>query len=79
MTAMQLICEIGDFSRVKSALVLMGYLGVIPSQHSSGSTARYGGIAKIGFLLIMTQLTLPLFYASHPGQLFLRNGQCTDL
>ena len=79
MTAMQLIREIGDFSRFKSAPLLMGYLGVIPSQHSSGSTTRYGDITKTGFLLIMTQLTLPLFYASHPSQLFLRNGQCTDL
>ena len=48
MTAMQLICEIGDFSRFKSAPALMGYLGLIPSQHSSGSTTRYGGITKTG-------------------------------
>lgn len=48
MTAMQLICEIGDFSRFKSAPALMGFLGLIPSQHSSGNTARYGSITKTG-------------------------------
>ena len=48
MTAMQLICETGDFSRFKSAPALMSYLGLIPSQHSSGSTTRYGGITSTG-------------------------------
>ncbi|MCY4160027.1 MAG: transposase [Bacteroidetes bacterium] len=36
----------GDFIRFKSAPALMGYPGLIPSQHSSGSTTRYGGITK---------------------------------
>ena len=48
MTAMQLICEIGDFSRFKSATALMGYLELTPLQHLSGSTTRYGGITKTG-------------------------------
>ncbi|MXW15559.1 MAG: IS110 family transposase [Rhodothermaceae bacterium] len=47
-TAMQLVCEIGDFSRFKSATTFMGFLGLVPSQHSSGSTTRHGGITKTG-------------------------------
>lgn len=48
MTAMQLMTEIGDFSRFEHPMALMAYLGLIPSQHSSGRTIRHGGITKTG-------------------------------
>ncbi|MDE2769953.1 MAG: transposase [Bacteroidota bacterium] len=40
--------EIADFSRFEHLMALMAYLGLIPSQHSSGRTIRQGGITKTG-------------------------------
>jgi transposase len=38
----------GDLSRFESPRLLMGYLGLVPSEHSSGGTIRRGGITKTG-------------------------------
>ena len=48
ITAMQLICEIGDFRRFEKPTALMAYLGLVPSQRSSGNTIRSGAITKTG-------------------------------
>ena len=48
ITAMQLVCEIGDFRRFESPTALMAYLGLVPSQRSSGTTIRTGAITKTG-------------------------------
>ena len=45
---MQLLCEIGDFRRFERPTALMAYLGLIPSQRSSGNTIRSGSITKAG-------------------------------
>ena len=47
-TAMQLVCEMGDFRRFSSAKALMAYLGLVPSQRSSGASLRYGSITQTG-------------------------------
>lgn len=47
-TAMQLVCELGDIRRFGHPTALMAYLGLVPSQRSSGATIRYGGITKTG-------------------------------
>lgn len=47
-TAIGLITEIGDLSRFDSPRPLMAWLGVTPSEHSSGATRRQGGITKAG-------------------------------
>jgi hypothetical protein len=41
-------CLTGDLSRFESPRLLMGYLGLVPSEHSSGGTIRRGGITKTG-------------------------------
>ena len=46
--ALSLVCEIGDFTRFPSAAAFMSYLGLVPSEHSSGKTRRQGGITKAG-------------------------------
>ena len=46
--ALSLICEIGDFSRFPSAAAFMSYLGLVPSEHSSGKTRHQGSITKAG-------------------------------
>jgi transposase len=40
--------EVGDFSRFTNPRQLMAYLGLAPSEHSSGATVRRGGITKAG-------------------------------
>ena len=45
--AVALVAEIGeDFSRFSSARDLMAYFGLVPGEHSSGSTVRPRGITK---------------------------------
>ncbi len=48
LTAMILICEIGDVRRFASPRQLMGYLGLTVSETSSGGVERRGGITKTG-------------------------------
>jgi transposase len=48
LTALALVCEIGDFRRFPSAGAFMSYLGLIPSEFSSGKKRRQGGITKTG-------------------------------
>ncbi len=42
------IASTGDLSRFDSPRLLMGYLGLVPSEHSSGGTVRRGSITKTG-------------------------------
>jgi transposase len=48
VTAATLVAEIGDITRFTNPRQLMAYLGLVPSEHSSGSTRRQGGITKAG-------------------------------
>ena len=48
LTAMTLVCEIGDVRRFASPRQLMGYLGLTVSEMSSGGVERRGGITKTG-------------------------------
>jgi len=48
LTALALICEVGDFMRFGSAESFMAYLGLVPSENSSGGARRQGGITKAG-------------------------------
>jgi transposase len=48
IVAVTVVAEVGDFSRFANPRQLMAYLGLVPSEHSSGSTIRRGGITKAG-------------------------------
>ena len=48
VTAVVLAAEIGDFKRFRTARQLMAYLGLVPSEQSSGTTRRQGGITRTG-------------------------------
>jgi transposase len=48
LSAVTFISTTGDLNRFASPRMLMGYLGLVPSEHSSGSTVRRGGITKTG-------------------------------
>src|SRR5262245_6644459 len=43
-----LVAEVGDFSRFTKPRQLMAYLGLAPSERSSGTRVRRGGITKAG-------------------------------
>ena len=42
------MAELGDITRFTNPRQLMAYLGLVPSEHSSGRTRRQGGITKAG-------------------------------
>ena len=46
--AMVLVTEIGDFRRFEHPGKLMAYVGLVPSEHSSGGSRRQGSITKAG-------------------------------
>ena len=48
ITAMTTLAELGDITRFDSPRELMAYLGLVPSEHSSGGTRRQGGITRTG-------------------------------
>jgi transposase len=48
LTAFALVAEIGDFSRFKTAEEFMAFVGLVPSEHSSGEQRRQGAITKVG-------------------------------
>ena len=46
--AVTLIAALGDLHRFDTPRQLMSYLGLIPSEHTSGERRRQGGITKTG-------------------------------
>ncbi len=48
ITAVSLIAELGDLTRFDNPRQLMSYLGLTPSEYSSGDRRRLGGITKTG-------------------------------
>jgi transposase len=48
IAAVTLIAELGDLSRFDNPRQLMSYLGLVPSEHSSGERRRQGSITKTG-------------------------------
>jgi len=48
LSAVGLCAEIGDWARFPRPGHLMSYLGLVPSEHSSGQTRRQGSITKTG-------------------------------
>lgn len=48
ISAVTIISELGDLKRFGSARQLMAYLGLVPSEHSTGLTKQRGSITKSG-------------------------------
>jgi transposase len=48
INAVTVAAEIGDPRRFDTPRQLMGYLGMVPSEHSTGASVRRGGITKTG-------------------------------
>ena len=48
IVATTMVVEIGDLRRFENPRQLMAYLGLVPSENSSGQTTKRGGITKTG-------------------------------
>jgi transposase len=48
LTALAIGVEIGDFSRFRTAQEFMAFVGLVPSEHSSGERRSQGSITKVG-------------------------------
>jgi len=48
ITAAITVAELGDISRFRHPKELVAYLGLVPSEHSSGESTKRGGITKTG-------------------------------
>jgi transposase len=48
LSALGLVAEIGDFKRFQTAEEFMAFVGLVPSEHSSGERRRQGSITKVG-------------------------------
>lgn len=56
LTAMELLLELGDFTRFRRSSQLAAYVGLTPSQYSSGDKVRLGRITGIGKPQLSTNL-----------------------
>lgn len=48
LSAVGLAAEVGDFARFERPAQLMSYLGLVPSEHTTGEKRRQGSITKTG-------------------------------
>lgn len=69
VTAVGLVAEIGDLSRFAHPRQLMSYLGLVPSEHSSGERVRRGSITKTGNSHARRLLTEAAWCYRHPARI----------
>jgi transposase len=68
LVAATVVAEVGNFSRFDSPRQLMAYLGLNPSEHSSGMTIKRGPITKTGNSLARTCLVEAAWTYRHPAR-----------
>ena len=67
IVAVTVAAEVGDFSRFAKPRQLMAYLGLVPSERSSGGTVRRAGITKAGNALARRVLIEGAWAYPHAG------------
>jgi transposase len=67
VSATAFLAEIGDLSRFQTPRELMGYLGLVPSEHSTGDTIKRGPITKTGNRRARRILVECAWSYRHPG------------
>jgi transposase len=68
VTAIALVAELHDFRRFQTARALMAYLGLVPSEHSSGERQRRGAITRAGNVHVRRLLIEAAWHYRHrPG------------
>ena len=66
LTAVGLVCEIGDFQRFRRAEEFASFVGLVPSEHSSGERRRPGSITKVGNSHVRRLLVEAAWHARRP-------------
>lgn len=66
--AVTLICELGDLTRFDTPRQLMGYLGLVPREESSGPARRQGPITKAGNGFARRALIEAAWAYQHPAR-----------
>jgi transposase len=79
-TAMLILAELHDFRRFASAPALMAYLGLVPSEDSTGEKHRRGRITRTGNALVRRLLVEAAWHYQHRPRVGValarrRNGQ----
>jgi transposase len=72
VTALTVVAELHDFRRFQTARDLMGYLGLVPSEHSSSDQRRLGGITKAGNAHVRRVLIEAAWHYRHPPRVSYR-------
>lgn len=68
ITAVGFLAEIGDLSRFASPRQLMAYLGLVPSERSTGDNVRRGSITKAGNIRARRLLVESAWSYRHPAR-----------
>ena len=68
LTATTIMAELGDLQRFTGAPQLMAYLGLVPSEHSSGGSKSRGGITKTGNGHVRRVLVEAAWTYRHPAR-----------
>lgn len=68
IAAATLAAEIGDITRFSTPRQLMAWLGLVPSEHSSGSSTRRGRLTKSGNALARTMMVEASWSYRHPAR-----------
>ena len=66
IVAVTFATEVGDVTRFESPRQLMGYLGLVPSERSTGDTVRRGAITKAGNGRVRHMLVESAWTYRHP-------------
>ncbi|WP_287367625.1 IS110 family transposase [Mesorhizobium sp.] len=69
IVAVTFATEVGDVSRFDSPRQLMGYLGLVPGERSTGETIRRGGITKAGNGRVRHMLVESAWTYRHPPRI----------
>ena len=69
VVAVTFAAEIGDVTRFANPRQLMGYLGLVPTERSTGATVRRGGITKAGNSRVRHLLVESAWTYRHPPKI----------
>jgi transposase len=71
VNAVTVLSEIGDLSRFRSPRELMAYLGLVPSEESTGEDVKRGPITKAGNRRVRRALVEAAWCYRHPPRVSL--------
>ena len=78
LVAITVVAELGDLTRFDNPRQLAAFVGLIPSEYSSGGSRRQGGITKAGNGRARRALIEPAWAYRHPAKVSLHIQQRVD-